>query len=100
MILPANRVPDLSLIRLADGKEGRLSVAPPSDKHPTGRLSLLDPETGRIAFPVGQLPKKGVAVYYRYAFSADLGGGEYDRPLLQPAEATTYRVAKSREAIE
>jgi len=56
----------------------------------------VDPETGRLVFPVNQLPKKGVVVYYQYAFSADIGGGEYDRPLAQPADAKTYRVAQGQ----
>jgi len=53
---------------------------------------LVDPESGRIVFPVNQLPKQGVSVYYHYAFSADIGGGEYDRPVTQPADAKLYRV--------
>jgi hypothetical protein len=52
----------------------------------------LDPELGRIVFPSGQLPKNGVLVYYRYAFSADIGGGEYERRPSQPADAKVYRV--------
>jgi hypothetical protein len=56
----------------------------------------LDPVLGRIVFPVGQLPKQGVVVSYQYAFSADIGGGEYDRPLSQPADAKLYRVVKGK----
>ncbi len=56
----------------------------------------VDPELGRIAFPVGQLPKQGVWVSYQYGFSADIGGGEYSRPLSQPAEHKLYRVSKSK----
>lgn len=44
----------------------------------------LDPVLGRIAFPPGQLPS-GVWVSYYYGFSADIGGGEYSRPILQAA---------------
>jgi hypothetical protein len=51
----------------------------------------VDPVLGRIAFPSKQLPKK-VRVSYHYAFSADIGGGEYDRPLSQPQTFTLYRV--------
>jgi hypothetical protein len=51
----------------------------------------VDPVLGRIAFPPSQLPKRA-RVSYRYAFSADLGGGEYDRPVIQPAAAALYRV--------
>jgi hypothetical protein len=52
----------------------------------------VDPVLGRIAFPAQQPPKNGVWVSYRYGFSADMGGGEYDRPLQQPADASTYVV--------
>jgi hypothetical protein len=51
----------------------------------------VDPVLGRITFPEDQLPKK-VRVSYRYGFSADMGGGEYDRRLSQPSGAVFYRV--------
>jgi hypothetical protein len=50
----------------------------------------VDPESGRIAFPSGQLPKEGVWVSYHYGFSADIGGGEYERSLLQPTERLLF----------
>ncbi len=53
----------------------------------------VDPALGRIAFPVKQLPKRGVWVSYHYGFSADIGGGEYDRPLTQPADSDIRRVS-------
>ncbi len=43
----------------------------------------VDPERGRIAFPPTHPPKRGVWVSYHYGFSADLGGGEYQRRLLE-----------------
>ena len=53
----------------------------------------VDPVLGRIAFPPGQLPKKGVRVSYRYGFPDDIGGGEYARPISQqPGPCSTYRV--------
>ncbi len=55
----------------------------------------VDPVLGRIAFPTQQAPKNGVWVSYRYGFSADIGGGEYDRPLSQPNAATLYRVSQN-----
>ena len=62
---------------------------PPADR------VAVDPVLGRIAFPPRQdkqaLPRK-VRVSYHTAFSTDLGGGEYDRPLSQPATFTLYRV--------
>jgi hypothetical protein len=57
----------------------------------------VDPELGRIAFPPRHLPQRGVWVTYHYGFSADIGGGEYDRPLFQPAEAVVYQVGEDRK---
>jgi hypothetical protein len=51
---------------------------------PPLRHIAVDPELGRFAFPPSQLPKKGVRVTYHYGFSADMGGGEYARPLFDP----------------
>src|SRR5262249_4825316 len=55
----------------------------------------VDPVLGRITFPPSQLPKRNVRVYYNYAFSADIGGGEYNRPLFQPAEYSLYLVGQN-----
>jgi len=57
----------------------------------------IDPELGRIQFPPRQLPKYGVWVSYDYGFSADIGGGEYDRPLSQPPQHTLYRVGQAEK---
>ncbi|HEV8580968.1 MAG TPA: hypothetical protein VGX68_18035 [Thermoanaerobaculia bacterium] len=51
----------------------------------------VDPELGRIAFPARHVPKHGIRVIYHYGFSADIGGGEYDRPLSQPAGEIVLR---------
>jgi hypothetical protein len=61
---------------------------------PRGNI-VVDPELGRIVFPAGQLPKQGVLVSYQYGFSADIGGGEYNRPVSQPKNAAMYLVNKS-----
>ncbi len=45
----------------------------------------VDPELGRLYFPPDQLPPKGVSVLYHYGFPAELGGGEYDRPIIEPS---------------
>lgn len=55
----------------------------------------VDPVLGRIAFPTRQLPKHGVWVSYYYGFSADVGGGEYERSPTQPVEASIYKVGES-----
>jgi hypothetical protein len=57
----------------------------------------VDPETGRIAFHPRQLPRKGVWVRYHYGFSDDLGGGEYERTISQPAGAVVYKVGQGDE---
>ena len=57
---------------------------------------VVDPVLGRMVFPIRQIPKLGVWVYYHYGFSADIGGGEYDRPLYQPPEYTLYRVGRQQ----
>jgi hypothetical protein len=59
-------------------------------------LVLLDPVSGRIVFPVRQSPKDGVWVDYRTAFSGDMGGGEYHRPLAQPESFRHYRVSQDQ----
>jgi len=64
---------------------------------PRGFIAV-DPETGRILFPVRQPPKESVSVRYNYGFSADMGGGEYPRLVTQPDHARVYRVAKSAVA--
>lgn len=51
----------------------------------------VDPERGRIAFPPRQLPKGGVWVTYSYGACADLGGGEYERPMPRLSAAAVSR---------
>lgn len=55
----------------------------------------VDPKLGRIAFPVRYFPKHGVWVSYHYGFSMDLGGGEYERPIVQPGAPEIYKVGKA-----
>jgi hypothetical protein len=53
----------------------------------------VDPVLGRIMFPAGQWPKRGVWVTYVYAFSKDMGGGEYSRSLTEPIRFALYKVS-------
>jgi hypothetical protein len=64
---------------------------------PPSGMVAVDPVLGRIVFPSRQLPKGGVWVYYQYAFSADIGGGEYQRVLQAPATHIVYQVGKKEE---
>lgn len=54
----------------------------------------VDPELGRIAFPPGQARRQNVWVSYHYGFSSEIGGGEYDRELSQPASYSLYLVGE------
>ena len=76
----------------------QLLAADLSDWHyvpPPNRIAI-DPVLGRLAFPPSQLPKKSVRVSYHCGFSADIGGGEYARPMLEPAGAfTLYRIGEN-----
>ena len=57
------------------------------------RVALKAPDAAtRAAATVGVALKEGVWVSYYYGFSADLGGGEYDRPIMQPPAAKIYQV--------
>jgi hypothetical protein len=46
-----------------------------------GKIAV-DPERGLMAFPPGG-PAQRIKVSYHYAFSADVGGGEYEREMLE-----------------
>jgi hypothetical protein len=57
----------------------------------------VDPELGRIVFPPSQLPDEGVWVSYHYAFSANIGGGEYERPAIMSPNSAIYCVGHTAE---
>lgn len=46
---------------------------------PPPGVVAVDVRLGRLAFAPGETPENGVTVDYHYGFSADLGGGPYDR---------------------
>lgn len=62
---------DVEVCNLADAGGGSWAHVPQS------RVAI-DPELGRIAFRPGQEPES-LEVTFRYGFSADMGGGEYER---------------------
>lgn len=72
---------------------------------PPQNYIAVDPVLGRLAFPPGQLPRRGVRVSYYYGFSANMGGGQYDRPILNPVRVvnganvapTYYGVGKGQK---
>ncbi|HVM14308.1 MAG TPA: hypothetical protein VM287_08250 [Egibacteraceae bacterium] len=58
---------------------------------PRRNTVAVDPERGRIAFPPGQAPRRGVWVDYHYGFSADIGGGKYERSMPSPSPRSLAR---------
>ncbi len=51
----------------------------------------IDPESGRIAFPLDEPAPKEVRVTYHYNFSENMGGGEYARTeLSRPEDAARF----------
>ena len=70
----------------------RIKAADLSDwnryRTPQGYIAV-DTELGRIAFHPEESPR-GVWASYYYGFSADIGGGEYRRPLRQTAQTGLF----------
>ena len=76
--------PGLSLLVARDGA----TVEPPAVRicnlagwvhEPAAGEVAIDPELGRIAFADGEGPDESVTVTYHHGFSADVGGGQYER---------------------
>jgi hypothetical protein len=63
------------------------------DYEPEDNHVAVDPRCGRIVFPLEQTPPNGVWVSYYYGFSADIGGGEYRRPISQQAKVVPMKAA-------
>lgn len=57
---------------------------------PTTGVVAVDVRLGRLAFAAGEEPQQEVIVAYNYGFSADMGGGPYDRRRLH-ADAEQFR---------
>lgn len=59
------------------------------DRPPAGKVAV-DVRRGRLTFASGEEPTQGVTVAYNYGFSADIGGGPYNRrqTLADPTLAT------------
>jgi hypothetical protein len=59
----------------------------------------IDPVLGRITCPTGKVPEN-LHVTYQYAFSADMGGGEYDRVSTLSTAAPLVKVPDDRPKIQ
>lgn len=65
---------------------------------PRGDQVAVDPKLGRIAFSPRHEPRTGVWVTYYYGFSADIGGGEYERALRPVGnKRKLYRVSQQHK---
>jgi hypothetical protein len=64
---------------------------------PRKDIVAVDPVLGRIALSPRQIPQNGITVSYHYGFSAEIGGGEYERTISQPEGASLYRVGRKEE---
>lgn len=69
-----------------------------------GGQVAVDPALGRLLFAE---PQSAVWVSYHYGFSADMGGGEYDRPMIEvvgksqatPANPRLYQVSSGQDLM-
>lgn len=88
-------------------RDGEDKPVPPSDivvtdlsdwrYRPKRGQIAVDPELGRIAFGSRSAPRQGVWVDYHYAYGADMGGGEYERPdRVDRPDAAFYRVGPAQ----
>ncbi|MGZ4260486.1 MAG: hypothetical protein ACXVR0_09225 [Solirubrobacteraceae bacterium] len=65
--------------------------------HQFNRVTI-DPELGRIAFPVADPPEQEISVTYTRLAVGGIGGGHYERPLDSPA-VPVYHVAVHRRSM-
>ncbi len=65
---------------------------------PQGHKIAIDPVLGRIAFATP--PKGSVLVTYHYAFSTDMGGGEYERATSLTALKSTKFISQAHANIQ
>jgi hypothetical protein len=92
IIADGKAVPPISVVSRDLSDWGRAGILP-------GQVAI-DPQLGRLAFAEGEEPD-GVEVAYHYGFSADLGGGPYDRQqtLADRRQANwTMRVARQAKS--
>lgn len=82
----------ISCANLSDRDSGDWCVVPP------GRIAI-DPELGRIQFAADLVPPQSLRLNYSYGFSAEIGGGSYDRTtslaLTAPASVDFFAVIGS-----
>lgn len=70
------------------------------DHVPTDHIVAIDPVLGRIALGTGFGTSPEVRVSYHYGFSADLGGGEYERAATFDYELETIEYVTAPATIQ
>lgn len=70
--------------------------------HAPNHKIAIDPELGRIAFPIKSPPEVpvDVRVSYRYGFAMDMGGGEYERASTFASDDPPVRVPKDHLVLQ
>lgn len=85
----SRKIKEVSVDRIVAADLSRWSYVPRGDQ------VAVDPKLGRIAFSARHEPRTGVWVTYHYGFSADIGGGEYERTLRPVGDKRKlYRVSQ------
>ena len=103
---------EITVCRLDDIYDSEGFITGWTNMPETGNKISIDPELGRIALPPGQGPKN-VEVTFHYGFSADMGGGSYQRkpsfskdlekdhgPIKVPGDHDTIQDALNDRALE
>jgi hypothetical protein len=90
-------------VPLADVRACNLSDSGSVWAHQPTSIVAIDPVLGRIAFPANKTPPTTVVVTFHYGFSADMGGGSYERTAtfaaLEPGQVL-LRVPQDRPTIQ
>jgi hypothetical protein len=79
--------------------------SPPGWANMPGDKIAIDPKLGRIGLPAAHSPVAKVTVDYSYGFSADIGGGDYDKeesftPGLKPVIQVPANAATIKDALD
>lgn len=98
---PGNTLQDLiSMCDLSDVKDSSGTVTGWAHMPAAGGKIAIDPELGRIAFPPDKIPG-AVETEYHYAFSAEMGGGGYEREqTFTPKPQAIVRVPAEKATIQ
>lgn len=103
---PAEKLSDLICICDLSDLEGGIGPVPEWANMPEHKIAI-DPELGRIALPPASSlpPTNDLKVNYCYGFSADIGGGSYNRlesfsEELQPVKKVPTEFGTIKDAID